>query len=221
MRRILVLSIILGFQSLAFSQNEFVVWTEIGVKGDFTKKIKWSADLNTRFGQGRLETFFPQIGFEYKLVKWFRPSVDYRMVIDRNKYGNYKVSNRINVNGEFKKEIDRFTIEARLRYQYSFNSVRAADYDSEFDQAIRLKPEVEYDIKGSIFNPVIGAELFYNPAYNPKGFQFSKIRFAIGTKLELDDPHSVNIKYQVDKVTDRYSPGARHVISVSYAYKFN
>jgi len=108
-----------------------------------------------------------------------------------------------------------------LRYQYSFNSVRAADYDSEFDQAIRLKPEIEYDIKGSIFNPVIGAEFFYNPSYNPNGFEFTKIRFTIGTKLELDGPRSLSFKYQLDKKTDSYSIGARHVLSVSYAYNIN
>lgn len=221
MRVFLSLLLIIGFQTTVLSQNEFAVWSEIGVKGEFTKKIKWSAELNTRFQKGKVETFFPQIGFEYKLVKWFKPSLDYRMVIDKNKYGNYKLSNRININGEFKKSIKRFTFETRLRYQYSFNSVRAEDYDSEFDQAIRLKPEVEYDIKGSIFNPVVGAELFYNPAYNPRGFEFSKVRFTVGVKLGLDDPHSVSVKYQLDKKTDSYSIGARHVLSISYAYKIN
>ncbi|MDP4797612.1 MAG: DUF2490 domain-containing protein [Crocinitomicaceae bacterium] len=221
MRVLLSLLLILGFQTSVFSQNEFAVWSEIGVKGEFTKKIKWSADLNGRFAKGKIETFFPSIGLEYKLAKWFRPSIDYRLVIDQNKYGNYKLSNRVNINGEFKKSVKRFTFEARLRYQYSFNSVRAADYDSEFDQAIRLKPEIEYDIKGSIFNPVIGAEFFYNPSYNPNGFEFTKIRFTIGTKLELDGPHSLSFKYQLDKKTDSYSIGARHVLSVSYAYKIN
>jgi hypothetical protein len=213
--------LIIGVQTFSFSQNEFAVWSEVGLKGEFTKKIKWSADLNTRFAKGKAETFFPSIGFEYKLTKWFRPSIDYRLVIDQNKYGNYKLSNRININVEFKTSVKRFTFETRLRYQYSFNSVRSGDYDAEFDQAIRLKPEVEYDIKGSIFNPVVGAELFYNPSYSPDGFRFAKVRFTIGVKLELDDPHSVSFKYQLDKKTDTYSVGARHVLSISYAYKIN
>jgi len=221
MRAVFILALILGFQPSVWAQNEFAVWSELGVKGEFTKKIKWSVDLNGRFAKGNLETFFPQLGFEYKLAKWFRPSIDYRLVIDQNKYGNYKLSNRINVNGEFKKNVKRFTFETRLRYQYSFNSVRSADYDSEFDQAIRLKPEVEYDIKGTIFNPVVGAEFFYNPTYNPNGFQFTKVRFTIGTKLELDGPHSVSIKYQLDKNTDKYTIGAKHVVSVSYGFKIN
>lgn len=219
MRRLLFFFLIVGFQSTVLGQNEFAVWSEIGVKGELTKKIKWSADLNARFAKGKVETFFPQIGLEYKLAKWFKPSLDYRLVIDKNKYGNYKLSNRININGEFKKSVNRFTFETRLRYQYSFNSVRSSDYDSEFDQAIRLKPEVEYDINNSIFSPVIGAEFFYNPTYNPDGFEFAKIRFTVGTKLELDGPHGVSAKYQLDKITDKYSPGARHVVSISYSYK--
>ena len=85
----LILFIFLSFSFISTSQDEFMIWTEIGAKGKIVKKLGWTADINTRFVPG-VETFFPQVGVNYKVTKWFKPSIQYRFVIDKNKYGNYK-----------------------------------------------------------------------------------------------------------------------------------
>jgi hypothetical protein len=209
------------FSSFAsFSQDEFMLWTSAGVEGKIIKKMSWSAELNGRFGDKTLETFFPQLGVEYKVKKWFRPSIEYRFIVDKNKYGNYKSSNRINFNANFKKSVDRFGLDARIRYQYGFTRLVATEeYDSDFDQAIRLKPAVSYDINNSIFTPKISAEFFYNPIYGPISPGFNKIRIAVGFGLELDGPHSISMKYQLDKKFNNYSAPLRHVIGFEYGYK--
>lgn len=202
----------------AYSQNEFQVWTELGTSGKVVKRLDWSVDLNSRFGAAGLETFFPQVGFKYKVKKWFRPSIDYRFILDKDKYGNMLSGHRINLNANFEKEIDRFEVEGRLRYQYAFSRIGgSADFDPDLDQAVRLKGDVKYDINNSIFSPLFSAELFYTPQYLDRGF--SKIRLAIGTSLELDGPHKFSAKYQLDKRFE-YGKDLRHVISISYGYKF-
>lgn len=202
----------------AFSQHEFQVWTELGTSGKVVKRLDWSVELNSRFGAKGLETFFPQVGFEYKVKKWFRPSIDYRFILDKDKYGNMLSGHRINVNANFERDIERFEVEGRLRYQYAFNRIGGStDFDPDLDQAVRLKGDVKYDINNSIFSPLFSAELFYTPQYLDRGF--SKIRFAIGTSLELDGPHKFSAKYQLDKRFE-YGRDLRHVISISYGYKF-
>lgn len=206
--------------TFTFAQHEFMLWTELGVKGKLTNKLSWATEINTRFNNTGVQTFFPQAKLKYKVTKWFEPSVDYRLVTDKNKYGNYKLSHRVNVNAEFGEKFKRLSVELRLRYQYAFNRLSATSYDADFDQAIRLKPEFEYDIKNSIFSPVLGMELFYNPEYGPNGPQMNKMRFIIGTKLELNGPHSVSVKYRMDKWFRNHGRDLRHVVSISYAYKF-
>lgn len=203
----------------AHSQHEFQVWTEVGTSGKVMSRLSWAVDLNSRFGAAGLETFFPQVGFEYKVKKWFRPSIDYRYILDKDKYGNMLSGHRINLNGNFEKGVDRFDLSARLRYQYAFNRLGGStSFDPDLDQAFRLKGAVKYDINNSIFTPLFSTELFYNPQYGPdKGF--SKIRLSIGTSLELDGPHKFSIKYQIDKRFE-YGRDLRHVMSVSYGYKF-
>lgn len=202
----------------AYSQHETMVWTEVGVSGKVVKKLDWSVDINSRFGAAGLETFFPQVGFKYKVKKWFRPSIDYRYILDKDRYGNMLSGHRINFNANFEKAVERFEIDARLRYQYAFNQLGGSgDFDPDLDQAWRLKGSVKYDIDNSIFTPLFSAELFYNPQFGPDQ-GFSKMRIAAGTSFELDGPHKISVKYQLDKQFE-FGSDLRHVIALSYGYK--
>ena len=196
-----------------------MVWTELGVQGKLVKRTKWAMELNTRIGERGIETFFPQAGIEYKLTKWLIPSVQYRFILDKNKYGNYKLGHRININLDAENNFKRLTYGLRVRYQYAFNRISQASYDADFDQAVRFKPSLEYDIDNSIFTPQISAEFFLNPTYGPYSPGFDKLRFAVGSKLELDGPHKVSFKYQLDKWLYDYGRELRHVLSLSYSYK--
>jgi len=204
----------------SFGQHDYMLWTKIGAEGKVIKRLKWGVDLNTRIGGAGVETFFPQVGLNYKLTKWLRTSLEYRLIIDKNKYGNYKSSNRLNANLNFKNNKKRFWYGVRLRYQYAFNRLAQDAYDADFDQAIRLKPSFEYDINNSIITPVVSGEFFYNPSYGPTSPGFSKVRISVGAKLELDGPHSVSFKYQLDKKFRDYSADLRHVLALSYGFKF-
>ncbi len=203
----------------SFSQNnDYMLWTKIGVKGKLNKQFSYAGTINTRFGGEGVETFFPQVGVEYRLMKWLRPSIEYRFIIDKNKYGNYKTSNRLNFNVELGKKVSRFNIGFRIRYQYAFNRISQQEYNPDFDQAFRFKPSVEYNIKGSKLSPFITSEFFYDPQFGPNGRRFTKIRVGVGSKLNLKGPHTVGFRYQFDKkfnFKDRY----RHVIALSYSYR--
>lgn len=208
------------FSNPLFSQHEFMTWVELEADGKLTKNLKWNAGLTGRFGAAGAETIFPQVGLEYKVTKWFRPSLEYRFIIDKNNIGNYKATNRINVNLNFKHALDRLEMGLRLRYQYAFNRLSADAYDADFDHAIRIKPSFEYDLKGTKISPVISAEFFYNPQYGPLSPGFSKVRAAAGIKYELKGPHSIGVKYQLDKKFRDHAADLRHVLNLSYTLSF-
>jgi hypothetical protein len=222
MRWLFLLSVIL-FSSALFSQRQSSkVWTQIGTKGAISPKLDWSFDLTNRFDSEGLETFFTQASVKYKFKKWLRPSLDYRSILDRDKYNNYSLSHRLNVNADFKKQIKRFSLGTRLRYQYSFQSLRGSKkYDAEFDQAIRIKPHVAYDIKKSGFGPLCSIEYFYNPTYSELGQRFTKYRLFIGTQLELNGPHELAFGYILDREINTPNPDTKHILSISYSYNLS
>lgn len=199
-----------------------MVWGEYGVKGKVIGDLDWGAELTTRFGSYGMETFFPQLTLRYKVTSWFRPSVDFRSIFNLDEYGNYLNSSRLNFNADFKHAFDRIKLGARVRYQYSFNSLgNNENYDAEFDQAVRIKPSIAYDIKGSIVTPNASIELFYNPAYGPEGRQFRKYRIFAGVDLEFDSPHEVAVGYILDGEMNRVSPEMVHILSIAYAYNLD
>lgn len=221
MRLLFILSIgLLSFKS--FSQGRGMFWGEYGVKGKVIGDLDWGAEMTTRFGTYGLETFFPQLSLRYKVNKWFRPSLDFRSIFNKDEYGNYAYSNRLNINTDFKHEIDRIKLGARVRYQYSFNSLgNNSNYDVEFDQAIRVKPSIGYDFKGSFVSPNASVEFFYNPQYGPDGRQFKKYRVFVGVDFDFDMPHEIGLGYILDQEMNRSNPETVHILSLSYTYNLS
>jgi hypothetical protein len=198
-------------------QQDGKVWLQTGVKNQFKKNWEWSIDLTNRFGSDGLETFFSQASIKYKVTKWLRPSVDYRSILDKDKYGNYAFSNRLNINTDLKHTINRWGLAMRVRYQYSFSGSKQSSYDAEFDQAIRLKPQIRYDIKKSKWSPIWTIEFFYNPSYGPAGRQFTKYRMFSGAQLDLKGPHNVALGYILDQELNTVRPDTKHILNVSYS----
>lgn len=204
---------------LVFSQNEGKIWTEVGVAGKITKELEWGADVTMRFGSYGLETFFPQASVKYKVTKWFRPSIDYRFIADREIQGYYSFSNRINLNAEFRHNFDRLYLKSRIRYQYAFNRLSNSDsYDPEFDQAFRFKLEAKYDVNDFFLSPIISGELFYDPQYGPYGQRINKLRAFAGFDLDLNSAHNISFGYLYDTRVNLPNPRDRHVLSFNYSY---
>lgn len=219
MRIISCFVFLLVFNNIS-AQNSFSVWSKLGVEKKLTNKLKTEIQFNARFTDLNAQTIFPQVGFEYKVKKWFKPSIEYRYIINRNKIGNYHGSSRLNFNLSLNKKINRSKLKVRLRYQMGFQPNAISEYNEDFDQAIRAKMAVNHDIKRFFLNPFVSSEIFFNPAYGPDSPGFSKIRCATGFKLDTKTKHSATIKYQIDFRLNRYNTSLRHVIALSYFYSF-
>lgn len=208
---------------LCYGQTSGRVWNEIGVKGKFNSKIGWGLELNTRFGSLRgIETFFPQASIKFKVTKWFRPSIDYRYILEKDEFTNYQPANRFMLNANFEKKINkRWYTELRLRYQYEFARwSNDSGYEQSTKQIVRLKPQIIYDVKRSIFNPYLNAELFYY--LKPNDPRFSKLRIGVGTDFEISDPLAISIGYIYDRELDNRKglPSIGHILTTSLKYKF-
>lgn len=200
-----------------------MTWTTVGAEGKIIKPLSWSADFNARFNKFGLKTFFPQIGFEYKVNSWFIPGIDYRLVFDKNNLLEYRSSSSIRVNFNFKHVVDkRLKLSARLRYQYSTGHSVDVEEDDGLNHLIRWKPAIAYDIKGFFLTPKISAEVFLNPiSGDVVTAGFTKIRYNVGVDLDLKTPHKIGVSYRIDhKVINFPVTRVRHILNLSYVYSF-
>ena len=207
----------LHFSGIHSQSTVFQVWNELGVSGKLNKEFSYGVDLTTRFGNDGLSTIFPQLSLKYKLNKYVRVSIDYRLIGKKELNGNFLTSNRINGNLQLSYGIKRHSFGFRTRYQYSFNNL-GGPYESEFDQAIRFKPSYSFDINNSFLTPNFSCEFFYNPLTGENGKQFTRIRYYLGVELELDGPHDLELGYYYDQKIQVANPINRSILNLSYSY---
>ena len=216
--RHLVFSLLL-FPILGWGQNStvFQLWNEAGVSYKVDKKQSLAFDLTTRHAAGGLQTYFPQVSYKYKVNKYIRPSLDYRLISDRNQEGNMTLQHRINANIQFNQELERLQLGLRLRYQYSTNRI-ADNFEPEFGQALRIKPSFAYDLKKTDLEPQVSMEFFTGPMDGQMGYHLNRIRWSVGLAYAFDGPHSLEVAYMYDQRI--MSPGAlnRAIMSFSYGY---
>jgi len=117
-------------------------------------------------------------------------------------------------NLQFSHTYKRFDLGLRIRYQYSFDRL-GGSYDSEFDQAWRIKPGAEYNIKGLPITPSLSAEFFYNPENSANGKQFNRIRYYAGTTIELKHNQGIELGLFYDQWINGI-PRKRLMYSFSY-----
>jgi hypothetical protein len=209
--------ICLHFGFLHSQSTVFQVWNELGVSGKLTKDFSYGVDLSTRYGSDGLGTIFPQLSLKYKLNKYVRVSVDYRLIGKKELNGNFLTSQRVNGNLQFSYGVKRHSFGFRTRYQYSFSKL-VGPYESEFDQAFRFKSSYAYDINNSIFTPNFSCEFFYNPLIGENGKQFTRIRYYVGVEMELDGPHNLEFGYYYDQKIQIANPVNRSILNLSYTY---
>ncbi len=212
---LLILSI--NFTLLYSQSTVFQVWNELGVSGKLKNDFSYGVDLTSRIGGDGLNTIFPQLSLKYKVNKYVRVSVDYRLIGKKELNGNYLSSHRINGNLQLSYGFKRHSFGFRTRFQYSFRNL-GGPYESEFDQALRLKPSYSYDFKNSVFTPNLSCEFFYNPATGEKGKQLTRIRYYAGIEMELNGPHSLELGYYYDQKIQVANPVNRSIMNLSYSY---
>lgn len=218
MKRILGIFIFLAFGSLGQNSTVFQVWNEAGIGLKIDKKQSFGLDLTTRFDAGGLCTVFPQVSYKYKINKYLRPSIDYRIIADRSKSGSFVTKHRLNFNLQLSHKIERVQLGLRLRYQYSSNRL-ASNFETEFGQALRIKPSFSYNLKNSALEPNFSAEFFTGPMDGQMGYHLNRIRWNFGLAYSFDGPHSIELAYMHDQRI--HSPGSlnRAIMNFSYNYK--
>ena len=213
----LLFTVVLILFSHAMAQNlDQEVWLESGISYQPIKRWTVNGELNQRYNQYGLATIFPQFSVKYKLTKWLRPSIDYRWIASREFLEPYQSSHRLNANLQGDYSIQRFDVGLRLRYQYSFNRINS-NYDAEFDQAWRVKPSIQYNIKDFPLSPSFSAEFFYDPSNHAEGKQFTRIRYYAGFDFDMNKVHKFSFGSYLDQWINTI-PRTRLMYSLGYSF---
>jgi hypothetical protein len=223
MRITLILILIIGVSIPVVSQNR--MWLSSGIETTaFTKELELSASFNARFyDHGRYDKLFPELSLKYEVIDWLDASIDYRWVFNQSASSYERTrGHRINLNTEPKVEFGRFKFETRLRLQYSFRRFGNTErYEPDFDNALRIKSTLKYNIDNFKIDPQIESEWYYNVNSGKDGRQYVKYRFAIGVNINLPNSHELSIKYRYDYEFNISNPGRFHTLSIGHKFELD
>ncbi len=218
MRKLLFISVLLSV-GYSTAQDRTECWLAAGVKHKINDDFSVALGTNGRFRwDGKVETLFQDASIKYTHFKWVRPSLEYRLITDYNDAGNYSISNRLNMNVDFKHTLNDFNFGLRFRYQ-TFLGNSTASSGGDLDPSLRIKPSVGYKIKGRI-QPLLSAEFFYNPVNGPLGKRFNRSRFGLTGEIDLPGPNELAITYYYGRKFNTGKPYQEHLLSLEYSFEW-
>lgn len=242
---IIVLAALLGCQHAMAQGDDFGAWYEIGAE----KKVspKWNlgaeAEFRTRENLKTADRWSVGLNAEYKLTHFLKLSGGYTLLYDNNaeeldmKSDNqtpnkwtptyWGIRHRLNLSLQAGTKWNRFSFSLRERWQYTYRPEadgKRYDIDEEAwvpikgkgKNVLRSRLEVGYDFPYWKLDPYVNAEMFNDNS------GIAKMRYTLGTEYKWRKKHVFGLNYKFQQVNNDEGDGSsnRHIIGLSYKYKF-
>ncbi len=184
------------------------LWTEFKITSSISKRFDFKLRQQIRFNNRvtKYKSALTDIGFKYKISKYFRFSALYRL-----KRYPHKTQHGFHLNFYSKIDYKKFEFTHRLRYQKKYGINRDKDY-------ARNKLTLEYKIS-SKFKSFTASEIYYRAFYD-RGDRFDKVRFYLGGKYEIDKKRAVKLYYLLQREFNSKNPVQANIIGVAYSVGF-
>ncbi len=184
------------------------LWTEYEITSSISKRFDFKIGQQVRFDEGitKFKSSLTDIGFRYKLSKYFRFTSLYRLkrFPDKTQHG-------FHLNFYSKISYKKFEFAHRLRYQKKYGSKRDQDY-------VRNRLTFKYRISKR-FRPFTASEIYYRTFYD-RGDRFSKSRFYLGGEYKFDKRRAIRIYYLLQREMNMKNPVQANILGISYAVDF-
>ena len=186
-------------------QVNHAIWT--GVEAEFKLTKKWNISFEEQLRIEGKPYFFNQllseVGIEYKLSKYLRPSVSYRRTFVSERYW----TDRMDFNVKLRLKLGKWKIQDRIKFQTDFGRTEPDLYK------LRNKLEFEYKVKKKIV-PFIFCDSFYS--FAPEFQRIYKIRIGGGVDLGIGKKNALKF-FSFFQTGDIYSV----VTGLNYSRQLN
>ena len=194
-------------------------WFSANAKREFKHNLEVGVGTNLRLNQfGQLRTLYQEASLKYTRLDWLRPSLEYRLITSYDERRNYSINHRINLNLNFRYAWKDFKFGSRFRYQFALGGMATAGGD--LDQALRIKPYISYGKKKALVKPEVSVEFFYNPANEPMGHRFNRVRYGLTLDFDLPKSNEISLTYYYGNRFNNKIPYNEHLLSLEYTFEW-
>lgn len=192
----------------------------IGISTSY-KLNKWlKADAGYDYLHSREEGGVTESGKYYNSTYWYPRHRVHASLTESFKAGRFRISVRERWVYTYTPEFNRNRLDMRTTSS-TYGQVLSKTLEGECENVLRLKLNVEYNIRKSSFTPFVSAEA-YLPFTNVCFGQVTKMRYSVGTEYKLSKKQQLKVYYLFqDKTHKGYeNPVDMHVFGAGYSYSF-
>lgn len=228
MRKYILLSFfsfLFFLSSTLIAQDGFTVvtsdlesWNTLNLKYKANKKFNMQLTQGLRLNHNAsiVDQVYTNLGFKWSPVKQVSFGLGTRYIYDRGGNSLFDNDFRINLDFSYKHKYKALSFQYRLRYQNRNEIGLSRDDGDYFKNYLRLKAEVEYNIKKWKFDPVFSTEIFRDMTKYSGGFD--NLRFTLGTNYSLKKWGELNVYYRLEHELGSNYPKTTNIIGLGYTY---
>lgn len=221
---LLILCIYISCCLPLFSQvrQDAGMWATVSIQYALNKKINLVVDEELRLKENyqRINLFYTNVGFDYKINKFLKISPTYRAIQKKRLDGNYSYRHRLMFDITVKKKIKKITLSERVRYQIEVQDYYTSKKGKIPEQYLRLKTDIKYDLNKKI-TPYYSIEFRYQ-IRNPRGDGpvydngFHRVRNVLGVEYEINKKNSINLYYLFQTEFNISTPESIYILGIGY-----
>jgi long-subunit fatty acid transport protein len=199
------------------------LWTTVSVSRSITKKISLSVDQEMRLRENfqRINLFYTNIGFDYKINKNLKISPTYRAIQKKLLEPGFSYRHRFQLDVTAKKKFNKITVSERVRYQAEVQNYLTSAKGKIPEHYLRFKTDIKYTALEKV-TPYVSCEFRYqltaprgdDPDFN---YGFHRVRNIAGIEYKLNDSNSLGLYYLVQSEFDISNKETIYIVGVAYS----
>jgi hypothetical protein len=211
-----------GVMSIAQNTKDAGLWATFSVQKTLTKKINLAIDQEMRLRENfqRLNLFYTNIGFDYKLNKNVKISPSYRSIQKKLYEPGFSYRHRLMLDVTAKKKFSSITLSERVRYQTEVQDLYTSKKGMIPEHYLRFKTDVKYTALDKV-TPFVSCELRYqltaprgdDPLYN---YGWHRVRNIAGLEYKINDANSLNLYYLIQSEFDISNKETIYIVGIAY-----
>ncbi len=163
----------------------------------------------------RAERFSHGLDLTYKPFKFLKGGVSYNLLNYYDLQDGWDYRHRYNIHLTGDNSFGRFNVSLRERLQGTYRPQIPSDHNPKW--YLRSRIEVEYDIKGSHFEPFVSAEMYYSlNDPDPANRNINRWRFVAGSKYNINKKNALQLYYRYTNYADQDDDNG-HAVCIGYS----
>jgi len=220
-RRLFYLFILLMIASMpvAGQYQDLQLWSSVGIRTNITPKLRIGIEEEARFFENisLLDKLNSDLTVDYELFDGVRVGLLYRLIVNREKDGDYELKHRFSASLAAEKQKGPWKLGVNLKFQKTYDEFFHSDDWYLPKNYLRVEGEISRPLNMNRAEPYATLEWWY---YLPQGQQafFDQYRLTLGVKHKLAKDHRINVYYRIQQEIQVEDPLFAHVLGIGYLF---